>query len=185
MKRSIYGYTVFLPYLLILAVAIVRLAAAHPYNFVPVFSVLVFFGACRPAREFAVPLLGLVGLDLFLTTYQYGFVVTSTQGVTWLFYLAALSLGAAPMGKPGIGARLIGAPLLTAVIYFVASNFVVWAAWGMYPMTWGGLGACYAAALPFFRNSIVSEAAGGLAIYAAVRLYGAVESSKQSEAICG
>jgi hypothetical protein len=27
----------------------------------------------------------------------------------------------------------------------------------MYPKTIGGLGACYIAALPFFRNSFVSE----------------------------
>jgi hypothetical protein len=41
--------------------------------------------------------------------------------------------------------------------FFLASNFTVWAEWGMYAKTFSGLGACYIAALPFFRNSVVSE----------------------------
>jgi hypothetical protein len=27
----------------------------------------------------------------------------------------------------------------------------------MYPMTWGGLLACYVAALPFFRNTLLGD----------------------------
>lgn len=184
MKRPLDGRPVLLPYILILAVALVRLAVAHPYNFVPVFSVLAFFGASRPAREYALPLLGLVGVDLFLTTHQYGFAVTGDQAVTWLFYLGTLLLGAAMADKRISAVRLAGASLTMAVAFFVASNFAFWAAWGMYPKTWGGLGACYVAALPFFRNSVVSETMGSLLIFAIARCRVLQARSEWTEAAC-
>ena len=48
-----------LPYLLVFGAALLRLTVSHPYNFVPVFACLLFFGANRPKREFAIPLLAL------------------------------------------------------------------------------------------------------------------------------
>jgi hypothetical protein len=57
---------------------------------------------------------------------------------------------------PSVG-RAATASLLVSVGFFLASNFTVWAEWGMYAKTFSGLGACYIAALPFFRNSVVSE----------------------------
>jgi hypothetical protein len=50
-----------------------------------------------------------------------------------------------------------GCSLLASVSFFLVSNVAVWALWQMYPRTLAGLGACYVAALPFFRNSLTSE----------------------------
>ncbi len=169
MKRLAPGNSLFLPYLLILAIAILRLAMNHPYNFVPVFTCLLFFGACRPAREFALPLFGLIGVDIFLTTHRYGYALTSGHAVTWIWYLAAMFLGAAIFGVSISTRRVLGSSLLASVSFFVASNFTVWAEWGMYPKTLSGLVACYIAALPFFRNSIVSETVCSLLILAFFR----------------
>jgi hypothetical protein len=63
----------------------------------------------------------------------------------------------------------MGASLTSSVSFFLTSNFAVWAAWGMYPKTLGGLGLCYIAALPFFRNSIFTELACSLLIFALAR----------------
>jgi hypothetical protein len=169
MKRLAIGNSIVLPYLLILAVIVLRVAVSHPFQFVPIFSCLIFFGACRPAREFAMPVLALVGVDIFLTTHQYGYVLTAGHAVTWLWYLGAVILGAAVLGNSASFWRAVGSPLAAAVSFFIVSNFTVWAEWAMYPRTWSGLGTCYAAGLPFFRNSIVAEGACGLLIYAAVR----------------
>ncbi len=65
--------------------------------------------------------------------------------------------------------RVMGASLLAFVLFFLVSNFVVWTAWGMYPKTWRGLGTCYIAALPFFRNCIVFELVFSLLIFAVAR----------------
>jgi hypothetical protein len=154
-----------LPYLLILGAALLRLTVSHPYNFIPIFSCLLFFGANRPKREFAIPMLVLVGVDIFLTTHRYGYPLTSGHAVTWMWYLAAALLGAGMLRNSRSTARVVGASLLASVSFFLASNFAVWAEWGMYAKTLSGLGTCYIAALPFFRNSLVSETAFSLLIF--------------------
>jgi len=158
-----------LPYLLIFGAALLRLTVSHPYNLIPIFSCLLFFGANRPKREFVLPLLVLVGVDIFLTTHRYGFPLTSGHAVTWMWYLTAAVLGAGMLRNSVSTPRVIGASLLASVSFFVVSNFTVWAEWGMYAKTFSGLGACYIAALPFFRNSLVSETTFSLLIFGIYR----------------
>jgi hypothetical protein len=173
--------SILLPYLLIVAVALLRLAVSQPYNFVPVFSCLLFFGACRPAREFVLPLFALIGVDIFLTTHHFGFALNAGHAVTWLWYLAALFLGSTALSRSISNRRVLGSSLLLSVSFFVASNFAVWAEWGIYPKTLAGLGACYVAALPFFRNSMISETISSLAIFAAVRYCAVLVMAQRTE----
>lgn len=174
MNKSSSGNAILLPYILVLAVVLLRLAVSHPLNFVPVFSSLLFFGAWRPTREFAIPLLSLIGVDIFLTTHRYGFALTSGDAITWMCYLGAMFLGAAMLGKSISTGRAAGASLIASLSFFAASNFMVWVEWGMYPKTWGGLGACYVAALPFLRNSLAAETVCSLLVVAAVRMSAAL-----------
>ncbi len=157
MKRLSIGSWVFLPYLLIVAIAVLRLELTHPYNLIPIFSALMFFGACRPTREFGIVVLGLIGLDIFITTHHYGYGLAPDQALTWMWYLAAVNLGAAALGKTFSIKRVMGSSLFLCISFFVVSNFSVWFEWNMYPKTLSGLAACYVAALPFFRNSLVAE----------------------------
>ena len=129
----------------------------HPSNLVPILSVLLFFGACRPEREFGIAVLGLIGLDVFITTHHYGYKLAPDQALTWMWYLVAVNLGALALSKTVSMRRMVGSTLLASVSFFVVSNFSVWLEWNMYPKTLTGLGACYIAALPFFRNSLVAE----------------------------
>jgi len=62
MKRIENRNSILLPYLLIFGAALLRLTVSHPYNFVPIFSCLLFFGANRPKRELAIPLFALIGV---------------------------------------------------------------------------------------------------------------------------
>ena len=164
-NRFAVGKSILLPYLLVLIVAALRLTVSHPYNFIPIFACLLFFGAVRPKREFAMPFAVLVGVDIFLTTHSYGYALTWDQTLTWAWYLVAMFLGAAMLGSSISAPRVIGASLGAAVSFFLASNFAVWASWRMYPMTVSGLGSCYVAALPFVRNSVVTELTSSLLIF--------------------
>jgi hypothetical protein len=157
MKRLFIGRSILVPYLLVVAIAVVRLVMAHPHNFVPIFSVLLFFGACRPTREFGIAVLPLIGVDIFVTTHHYSYRLAPDQALTWMWYLIAVNVGAIALGKAVSMRRVIGSSLLLPVTFFVISNFGVWAEWHMYPKTLSGLAACYVAALPFFRNSVVAE----------------------------
>ena len=51
---------------------------------------------------------------------------------------------------------MVAASLLGPTSFFVISNFAVWVADGMYARSLAGLTACYAAAIPFYRNDLAS-----------------------------
>jgi len=171
MTRLIRNGSAFLPYVLIFGVAFARLIAIHPGNFIPMFSCILFFGAARPKREFPIPLFALVGVDIFLTLHKYAYPLDSSHVVTWMWYLAVILLGGALLRGSKSVPFAIGTSLAASVSFFLASNFAVWAAWNMYPKTWSGLGACYVAALPFFRNAMSSETIFTLVIFGISRYY--------------
>jgi hypothetical protein len=43
-------------------------------------------------------------------------------------------------------------------VFFLLTNFAVWAGGSLYPHTAEGLAACFTAAIPFFRNSLLGDA---------------------------
>jgi hypothetical protein len=63
--------------------------------------------------------------------------------------------------------------LVTSSIFFLISNFGVWATQGMYPMTASGLVECYVAAIPFFGNQIAGD------LFFSGILFGAYETLKK------
>lgn len=150
-------YSMVFSYLLVLCVALLRLERINPYNVVPVFSCLLFFAATRPAKEYALPLSVLVGVDIFVTTQMYGYRLTFDAAVVWTWYLIVMLLGSGVLRRSRSCLRVAGCSILASVSFFLVSNYAVWAVWQMYPRTLAGLDRCYVAALPFFRNSLTSE----------------------------
>jgi hypothetical protein len=126
-------------------------------NFTAVGAGLLFFGARRPLREMALPLLALVATDYYLTTvfYHYAFH-TSAYLVTWAWYAAVIILGRILLHRQVSVTRVIVAPVIASTSFFLISNYAVWIGSLMYPHTMAGLTACYAAALPFYRNDLLS-----------------------------
>jgi hypothetical protein len=55
--------------------------------------------------------------------------------------------------------------LASATSFFLLSNFVVWVGSGMYPHSTSGLVACYAAALPFYANDLISTGVLSAALF--------------------
>ena len=53
--------------------------------------------------------------------------------------------------------RIAGATAAGAVLFFVLTNFSVWLIGGLYPRAWAGLVNCFVAAVPFFRNTLLSD----------------------------
>jgi len=56
-----------------------------------------------------------------------------------------------------IGFGTLGVTLLGSVLFFVTTNFGVWAFDAMYPRTAAGLVECYTAAIPFFGNTALGD----------------------------
>ena len=52
---------------------------------------------------------------------------------------------------------VVAGMLSCSLVFFLATNFAVWAFDGMYPMTWRGLADCYVAALPFIDKTVFGD----------------------------
>jgi hypothetical protein len=128
-----------------------------PFHFVPIAAALLFFGARVPRKQMLTPLLLLVVSDIYLTRLVYGYPLTADHAVTWVWYSAMLFLGGT-LAKNSSVLRVVGASLTASISFFLLSNFAVWAVWrDMYPASLQGVAACYIAALPFFRNTVISD----------------------------
>src|ERR1700691_3367458 len=55
--------------------------------------------------------------------------------------------------------RILALPIAveSSVIFFIVTNFAVWAYSGMYANNITGLIKCYIAALPFFQNTLMGD----------------------------
>ena len=96
--------------------------------------------------------------DFYLTIFAYHYPF-QMRGyiVTWLWYALVCLLGMEILPKPSV-LRVIAGVLASATSFFLLSNFVVWASGLIYPHTSAGLVACYLAAIPFYRNDLISTA---------------------------
>ncbi len=147
-------------YLLLLFAVLSRIVP-HPdwLNFTAVGGALLYFGARRTWREMLAPLAAFMATDYFLTVFAYHYSFRLTSYVTtWAWYAAAMVLGHVLLHNRVTFVRVAAGVLLGPTSFFVVSNYAVWAAGGMYPNTLQGLIACYTAALPFYRNDLLSTA---------------------------
>ena len=140
-----------------MVVILILLAAAsrllpHPPNFAPVAAIGLFAGATLDKRAaWLVPFAALVISDAFL-----GFYLPIAMFMNYLGFAACLLVGAALLKQQrGIG-RIAAASVTSALAFFVLSNLGMWLS-GYYPRTGAGLVECYTAAIPFFRNTLVSD----------------------------
>ncbi len=148
---------------LLLLVAVVSRVAVLPHtawlNFTAVGGALLYFGARRPWREMIAPLGVLMATDYCLTVYAYHYPFHwQSYVITWVWYAAAMVLGLILLSARASFTRVAAAALLGPTSFFLVSNYAVWAEGGMYPHTLSGLAACFVAAIPFYRNDVLSTA---------------------------
>lgn len=141
---------------LILVVALSRLLP-HPPNATPVLALALFGGAYFASTRwaYAVSLLAMVVSDLSLALTEGYEVFTTMRLVVYICIALTVALGLWGLGRVGL-IRVAVTGLAGAVLFFVATNFLVWIGGTMYPHTFSGLVECYVAALPFFRNTLLS-----------------------------
>jgi hypothetical protein len=156
----------------IIAVAALARLVPHPPNFAPIAAMALFGGACLANRKLAylLPILAMLLSDLVLGYTRYGIPrVVASQPIVYACILATTALGQLIKNRRSVwqvGAATLGG----SVLFFVVTNFAVWAKGQMYPLTWPGLALCYEAAIPFFQNTLLGDATfstvlfGGLAL---------------------
>ncbi len=145
-------------YLLLVLAILTRVMPHHGWlNFTAVGGALLYFGARRPWREMLAPLAALMVTDYCLTvfSYRYSFVWTAYV-TTWAWYVAVMALGFILLKTKTSWLRVGAAVVLGPMSFFLISNYSVWVGGTMYPRTLAGLATCYAAAIPFYRNDVLS-----------------------------
>ncbi len=156
---------------LVVLVAVLTRFLPHVPNFSPVFAALLFGGAHLKRRDSIwYPVALLAVSDVVLTTLVYRMRLGWGQSITWLGF-AVVALIGYWLRKRETVARIGVAALAGPTAFFLISNFGVWLGWRMYPATWDGLVTCYVAALPFYRNSLLSSVVYTALLFGANQIY--------------
>lgn len=151
----------------VLAVLTRLLFISHVPEFTPVFGALLFTGArLRKRDSIWFPVTVLAICDWILTARVFHMEIRWAHSFTLLAFAAMASIGDLLRYKMSIW-RFSSCAVGGSAAYFLISNFGVWLGWGIYPHTWGGLAACYLAALPYYRNSVVSTFVVGALLFGA------------------
>lgn len=124
----------------------------HPPNFAPI-AALALFGAVYLPKKWALlmPLSAMLISDIFIGFYSIS-VMLSVYGSFALLGLLSIWLK-----KHKKWYTIGGSAVLGAILFFVITNFAVWAFTPWYAKTLFGLRHCYLMALPFFRNTLLGN----------------------------
>jgi hypothetical protein len=159
---------------LIVLLAVLTRFLPHSPNFSPVLGALLFAGALVKQRHAIwYPLAILAASDVLTTTVVYRMRIGSGQSITWLGYAVVVLIGYSVRKYESV-TPIAMASLAGPTAFFIISNFGVWLCGhgsGTYPRTWDGVVACYSAALPFYRNSLLATAAYAALLFGARELY--------------
>ncbi len=127
-------------------------SALFPPNFHAVAATTLFAGYFFARRSIAlhVPIVAMVLSDLIIGGYDLPVMITVYSAlalpVVWRTWLRK------DLGPVSVGTAAIS----SSIIFFVATNFAVWAAWAN-EYTLASLVRCYTVALPFFAYTLCGD----------------------------
>lgn len=141
--------------LLILFVVMATLSARllpHSPNFSPLASLIIFSAAYYPQKKFLVwPFLALFFSDIVIGFYAWP-IMLSVYGSLALTAAIGFSL------KNRVNFfNVLSASLGSALLFFLITNGAVWYFGDWYSPDLAGLGLAYALAVPFFKNTVMSN----------------------------
>jgi hypothetical protein len=152
--------------LLTLVAALYRIIPNRPWGFAPQWAMAVFAGAVIKNKKwaFSLPVLSMLISDII---YQALYIngLSSIQGFydgQWQNYLLFALLVVIGFAIRKINVQNIFiASLIAPTVYFILSNFVLWAGWSGTrgfgrPKTFNGLMMCYTDAIPFYKTSLIA-----------------------------
>lgn len=133
----------------------------HAPDFTPLAATALFAASVLRVRALSilVPLIAMLLADAMLGFYD-------VRVMAIVYGTLALPAAAACVSNRLRGPTLIVPILLSsALTFFLATNFAVWAFTPMYAANAAGLTKCYIAALPFLRNMIAGDLCWALALF--------------------
>ena len=137
-------------YVLILFLIFVGvMSRIYPYapNFTPMLSIALLSGLYSKNRFFVLlPILIMLMSDIMIGNHAI---------VPWVYSSFILIFALGYLIKKSSYSYIFIFSILSSVIFFVISNLGVWFTGG-YSYSFNGLIACYTAAIPFFKNTLIS-----------------------------
>jgi hypothetical protein len=170
--------------LLLVVAGVLSRLVPHPVNFVPLGAIALYAAARLPRQwALAIPLAVLVLSDAVIDMgHGYPFYFSSRL-TTYALFLVIVALGWLVPKTAGMGTRLAAAAG-AATLFFVVSNFAVWAGgegFG-FPRTLGGLLSTYTVGLPFYRNGLMADLAGTVVLFGLDALLSRAGDRQRAEA---
>lgn len=150
----------------ILLAALSRLLP-HPPNFTPIGAMALLGGTYLSKRylKYILPIAALFISDLILNNTllrawypdKEGFIFF-TESMMWVYiaFILMILFGSIILKTRSFKNIALGT-IGVSILFFVITNFGVWISAQMYPKNIAGLFACFAAALPFFLNTILGN----------------------------
>jgi len=137
---------------MVFSAAVFRLLP-HPPNLTPIAAMALFGGAYFTDKRlaFLAPLAAL-----FLSDVVLGFGFGAETLVVYASFALIVCMGFW-LRKRRTLLPIAGVTLASSVQFFITTNLGVWAFSSLYPKTTEGLLACYVAAIPFFRNTLLGD----------------------------
>ena len=133
----------------------------HAPDFTPVAATALFAARLLRVRALAVlvPIASMMLGDMVLGAYDIRIMIAVYAALALPACVAALS---SKLRRP-----LLILPILvsSSLIFFLVTNFAVWAFSQMYPANAAGLVKCYVAALPFLRNMLTGDLFWGFLLF--------------------
>jgi hypothetical protein len=145
-------------FVLLVAIGVAGRWGQPQWCFTPTAAVAIFAGFyfARLSIAALVPIAILGISDLALASYDNVGVMLATYAAMTVPVLCGRWL-ANSRGAGSTMARLAICGLLPATLFWLMSNFAVWAFQSDYEKSWAGLVYCYAMAVPFFRWMLAGD----------------------------
>ena len=124
----------------------------HPPNFAPI-AAIALFGGVYLSRKTALilPMAAMMISDIFIGSYGI-----KLMAFVYASFLICVLLGFW-LKKHKKWQTVLGGSILSGIVFFILTNFAVWAFTPLYAKTLSGIIQSYAMALPFFRNTLLGN----------------------------
>lgn len=134
---------------IILLVALMRILPHYP-NVTPLAAIALLGGAAFRKKwlAFLIPMAALLLSDMYLGFHEYMIPVYVSFVLIVCIGLLVRKISILTVFFASIGA---------STLFFLITNFSVWAGSTFYPQTFAGLISCYAAGLPFYYAGLAGD----------------------------
>src|SRR2546428_9287377 len=137
-----------------------RIYLFQSHGFAPIDAIASFSGAYLGRQWLGLnsPLLAVWISEQIVNLQFYHKIVPFYEGFYWQYgtYVLIVILASIIVKKPKV-LNIAGCGIISALLFFVISNFGVWVGGTMYPMNLTGLTTCYIAGLPYLNTSVLAS----------------------------